>query len=220
MSVSQTLQSRFTCRGYKDRPLERDLILQILEVATCAPSWGNTQPWEIFVAAGEPLNRLRETYWENFQAGTAPHPELPFPPQWPAEIAPRYEGLRAERARIMGSQPDDPQALKASMGQNYRFFDAPAVVYLCLDRTLTPWSIFDMGGLAQSIMLAARELGVDSTPAVALVAFPELIRAELAIPDHLMILFGIALGYADREQVQNRLRSARRPIQEVVTFKN
>lgn len=28
---------------------------------------------------------------------------------------------------------------------NYRFFGAPAVIYLCMNRTLTPWSIFDIG---------------------------------------------------------------------------
>jgi nitroreductase len=103
---------------------------------------------------------------------------------------------------------------------NFRFFGAPAVVYLCMDRTLSPWSLFDLGALSQSIMLAARELGVDSAPAVMLVGYPELIRSELGIPDNLAIVFGIALGYADADHPQNSFRISRRPLQEIATVKS
>ena len=46
-----------------------------------------------------------------------------------------------------------------------------------MDRTLSHWSLFDMGSLAQSIMLAAQERGVDSAPAVVLAAI-DLLRAD------------------------------------------
>ena len=92
------------------------------------------------------------------------------------------------------------------------------MIYLCLDRSLTPWSMFDLGLLAQSIMLEAREYGLDSAPAVMLVAYPEIIRAELGIPENLSIVFGIALGHADGQSPQNKYRTPRRPIKEVVRF--
>jgi nitroreductase len=101
----------------------------------------------------------------------------------------------------------------------FQFFGAPMVIYLCLDRMLTAWSIFDMGLLAQSIMLAAQHYGVDSTVAAQLVSYPDLIRAELGIPDHLLILIGIALGYRDQQHPLNQYRSSRRPLQEVVRLK-
>ena len=68
-------------------------------------------------------------------------------------------------------------------------------------------------------MLAARHFGLDSAPAVTLVAHPDLIRKELNIPDGLMIIIGIALGYGDDEDPQNKFRSPRRSVQEAVTFK-
>jgi len=68
-------------------------------------------------------------------------------------------------------------------------------------------------------MLAARHIGVDSAPAVILVAHPDLIRKELKIPDDLQIIIGIALGYADAAHLQNQTRSPRRSIQEAVTIK-
>jgi len=76
--------------------------------------------------------------------------------------------------------------------------------------------MFDMGLLAQSIMLAAQDYQVDSSPAFLFVSYPGLIRAELHIPEDLSILTGLALGYADMNHQQNRYRSARRPIEDVV----
>jgi nitroreductase len=88
-----------------------------------------------------------------------------------------------------------------------------------LDRTLTAWSIFDMGLLAQSIMLAAQQYGVDSAVAALLISYPDLIRAELGIPEDMLILIGVALGYRDRQHLSNQYRSSRRPLQEVVRLK-
>ena len=102
---------------------------------------------------------------------------------------------------------------------NYHFFHAPVVAYICMDKTLTPWSIYDLGLFSQSLMLAARHFGLDSAPAVTLVAHPDLIRKELKIPDDLPIIIGIALGYADAEHPQNKYRTPRRPVPEAVTFK-
>ncbi|VVB54903.1 Nitroreductase family protein [uncultured archaeon] len=128
------------------------------------------------------------------------------------------EELGAERFKIAGIERDDKVARQAIFEANYRFFGAPAVIYLCMDHTLTPWSIFDIGMLAQSIMLAAQQYGLGSIPAYVLVSYPDLIRAELNIPDDLSIIIGIALGYSDEQHPQNKFRSPRRPVQEVVRF--
>jgi nitroreductase len=87
-----------------------------------------------------------------------------------------------------------------------------------MDRSLTSWSIFDIGMLAQSIMLEAQQYGLGSIPAYNLVSYPDIIRKELEIPDDLSIIIGIALGYSDAQHPQNKFRSPRRPIQEVVRF--
>jgi nitroreductase len=68
-------------------------------------------------------------------------------------------------------------------------------------------------------MLAAREYGVDSIPAVMMTSYPDLIREMLEIPAELMILFSVALGYQDEKSPLNRFRSTRRPVEEVVRFK-
>jgi nitroreductase len=219
MKVSEALDARYTCRAFKSDPVSKETIVKILGSALRAPSWANTQPWELFVAGGDALDRIRRAYLENFRKGIPRNPDIPAPAGWPGTIQRRIEELGAKRFAALGIDREDAAARRALSEQNFRLFGAPAVVYLCLDRTLTAWSIFDMGLLAQSIMLAAQEQGVDSAPAVMLVAYPDILRAELDIPGELSILLGVALGYGEPDHPQNRYRSARRPLEEVVRLR-
>jgi nitroreductase len=218
MEVTDALNRRYTVRAFKPDPIDRNTLEKILEAALRSPSWANTQPWEIYVAGGEVLNRLREAYMANLKNCVPRNPDLAAPKQWPPSLRGRMEALRAERTTTLERVCLDKSMLKDLSEMNYHFFYAPAVTYLCMDRTLTPWSVFDLGLLTQSLMLAAQHFGVDSATAVTLVAHPDLIRRELKIPDGLSIIIGIALGYADPDHPQNKYRSPRRTVQEAVTF--
>ena len=48
-SVMDTIVRRYSIRGYQDRPVEREKILQIVEAARLAPSTSNVQPWRFIV---------------------------------------------------------------------------------------------------------------------------------------------------------------------------
>ena len=219
MDIVDALNTRITARAFRPDPIDRRTLESIMEAALRAPSWANTQPWEVYLAGGVVLNRLREAYVSNLKNCVARHPDLAAPKQWPAAQQKRMETLRSERTATLERICLDKSELKDLSEMNYHFFHAPVVAYICMDRTLTPWSIFDLGLFSQSLMLAARHFGVDSAPAVTLVAHPDLIREELKIPDDLQIIIGIALGYADTGHPQNQFRTPRRSVQEAVTFK-
>ena len=219
MNVLDAINSRYSVRAFKQEEVNKDILMQIFEAATKAPSWADTQPWEIYVAGGETLNRLRREYLVYYEKGSPSMLDLPRPLDWPTAPKQRMMENMDQRFTAMGIDRDDKQAREVNVRRNYEFYGAPHVVYLCLDRTLTPWSYFDLGALSQTIMLAAQEFGVASIPAVSLVAYPELIRQELEIPENLMILIGIALGYEDPENIVNKPRSLRRSPEEVVRTK-
>jgi nitroreductase len=219
MDVIAALNTRFTVRAFKADPVDRSTLEKVMEAALKAPSWANTQPWEIYVAGGEVLNRLREAYLANLKNCVARNPDLAVPKQWPPAHLRRMEGLKSERMATIERVCLDKSLLKDLSEVNYHFFHAPMVAYICMDRTLTPWSIFDLGLFSQSLMLAASHFGLGSAPAVTLAAHPDLIRKELKIPEELSIIIGIALGYADSEHPQNQFRSPRRPLREAVSFK-
>jgi nitroreductase len=123
------------------------------------------------------------------------------------------------RCAAMGVVPGDEAERSASMRRNFEFFGAPVVVYLCLHKDLTPWSYFDLGLFAQSLMLAAMEYSVGSVVAVNLVAYPDIIREELDVPEDYTVMIGIALGYEDPDDVNNQVRSIRRPVEDAVAIR-
>jgi len=218
MKVSDALKSRFTCRSFKTDPVSKELIDQILQDALHSPSWANTQPWEIYVAKGDKLERIKAQYLEYFNLKKPRNPDVALARTWPDKHQKRIRELANEMYKHLKISEADSDEKNASWRSNFEFFGAPVVIYLCMDENLGEWSMFDMGALSQSIMLAATEEGLDSAPAINLVVYPEILRNELNIPKKLSIIFGIALGYKNDESPQSSFKSSRRPLEEVVKY--
>jgi nitroreductase len=219
MDTIEAIFSRHSVRGFKSDPVPKETILKILEAANQAPSTANTQPWQLYVAGGEVLDKIRKVGTARYMGGESPEYDvLPFN-DWPPVLKALIDKNRGERFRLLGIDRQNKEALKANQALNYQFFGAPVAVFICMERTLGALSIFDMGAVAQTIMIAARNYGVDSIPALNFVPYPDLLHQELQIPDNLMLVLGIALGYADPDNPINKFRSYRRPIQEAVTFR-
>jgi len=215
MNVIDALNNRFTCRAFKPDPVDQDTVLKILAAAQRAPSWGNTQPWDIYVAAGTPLEEIRQAFLTNMAGKVEGQTDLALPKEWPAALQERYTSLGKERARVLVQELGKEELLNSIMERNYRFFDAPVVFFICMDRSLTPYSMLDLGAISQSIMLAAQQYGLATAPAVMLVLYPQLIRQTLPIPEDKAIVLGIALGQADLANIHNQYRSGRRPLAEM-----
>lgn len=214
MNVLEALEARRSIRAYKPTPVAPEVIKSIIEAANRAPSWANTQPWEVYVASGTPLENLRKRFLENFRKGVAPHFDIPGPQSWPAAHQERINQMGAARFATLGIQRDDQEARKKVQELNFNFFGAPHVLFLCMDRSLSAWSLFDLGSFSMSLMLAAQHHGLSTIPAIMMVCYPELIREELHIPDELAIAIGIALGYGDMDSIYNQYRTTRKSLDE------
>ena len=59
-ALDTLMKERSSIRGYKKKPVAKELIAEIIAVAKGAPSSMNTQPWFFHVVTGEPLERIRE----------------------------------------------------------------------------------------------------------------------------------------------------------------
>jgi nitroreductase len=219
MDVIEAMLARHSVRAFKSSQVPRDIILKILESANRSPSTANTQPWQMFVAGGEVLERIRAAGVARYLADVPTAPELSAQKQWPAALQARIDQMRAERYKLLGIDRQDRAAIKSNMGLNHQFFGAPVVIFICMDRSLGTWSVFDIGTLTQNIMLAALGYGLGSIPALNFVGYPDIIRQELQIPEDLVIVFGIGLGYEDNQSIINTYRSTRRPVSEIVSFK-
>jgi nitroreductase len=220
METLQAIQSRHSVRDFLSQPVPQKVVMQILEIATRCPSGGNGQPWELFVASGSTLETIRSAYQERYQNRSARPAAVPAggPPAMPEFLQKRMQTIRSERMRLIGLDPDDPASGKVFMQWGSRLFGVPVLVVLCMDHSLS--SNFDLGMLAQTICLAAQNFGVESLIASAFVAQPDILCRELEIPENLKIVTGIGLGYANPENLINTYRSPRRPLEEVVRYKD
>ena len=211
MTVSEALAKRKSIRVYKPDAVEKSVITEILEKAARTPSWANSQPWEVFVASGETLKRIRSAYVENYKNSAKTSTEIPRPAQWTEANKARQRGLHPDMVRDCGEEAD-------RFGEvNQNIFYAPCVLFLCIDKLLEHWALYDVGAYSQSIMLLAAEYGLGTIPAITSVQYPEVLRRELNIPDNLKIAIGIPIGYIDGSRL-NDFNSARSPISDNVRF--
>jgi len=212
MRVSELLEARRSIRAFLPKSIEEETLIAILEAAGKSPSWTNVQPWEVYVAQGETLDRIKRAYRENYAQNLPDTSETPRPTQWSVCAKARQNAFFAAIKNEGGTVADSFVPL------NKELFHAPAVVYLCVDRVMSEWSLYDIGLYSQSLMLLATEYGLGSIAAVTLAAYPEVLRRELGVPENLKFTLGIALGYADGEHPINDFRSDRVPLGETVRF--
>jgi len=224
MDVIEAILARSSVRDFSSKPVPRETIMKIFEAATRSPSGGNAQPWEVFVATGATLERIRKVYQERYQAATG-GPGRPGgargpggPPPQPAYIQERMTTIRNERLRLLGLDPADPASGRVFMEWGARLFGVPVLAVICMDRALS--SNLDIGLFIQTVCLAAQGYRVESFIAGALVSHRDVLYRELGIPENLNIITGIGLGYPSPDAVINTYRSPRRPIQEVVRYKD
>lgn len=214
MNVSEALQTRKACRAFKQDAVDKETLLAVLNDAQCAPSWGNSQPWEIYVAGKDLLEEIHRDYLEHAKNHDPTSLEIPRPKSFPAFANANLKKLMSDFALVTEN------AAKLFGEMNRDFFHAPAVFYLCMDKGFdSSWGMFDLGAISQSIMLAAAERGLATMPAVELVHYPEVLRSRLEIPDNLSVVIGIAIGYEDTQHPINKFKSGRRPVSEIVTIR-
>jgi nitroreductase len=53
--VMETILTRRSIRRYQEKEIPEDILNKILEAARWAPSWANTQPWEIVVVKDQSI---------------------------------------------------------------------------------------------------------------------------------------------------------------------
>lgn len=217
LSIVEAILSRKSVRVFRPDPVPPSVLRAALELARHAPSWSNTQPWEVAVITGQPLARVKEAFAEKFNAGVAPNPDIPWP-----RFPDRYHQRSRENGlgifSVLGiSREDVDKKQHYNLGMQ-RFFEAPVGMVFYLESELGPWSILDLGIFIQTVMLAAVGHGLSTCPMAMVGRYPDVLREVLGIPATKRIFCGMALGYADDDAPVNQFVSGRVPPEEFVMW--
>ena len=162
------------CRAFSDEPVDDELVARVLDAATFAPSAENRQPWEFVVVRDArtraQLGELTERAWN---AG----------------------GREFALTRL-----DDKLMTDVDAGATGGVAAAPVMVVVCADTErglvqTVPSSIFPA---TQNLLLAATALGLGSALTTITTAFAAELRALLDLPEHLVPVAILPLGWPAR----------------------
>ena len=131
----------------------------------------------------------------------------------------RQVELAKQIFQLLGITRDDKKGWKEWNENDVQFHDAPAVIFILVDKKLQgSWPIIDIGFVSQNILLAAQEYGLGTCVMRAIVDYPEHIRNFVRVRESKRIIVGIAIGYPDKNHPVNRLRINREKIANIVTL--
>lgn len=218
MDAIECIQSRQSIRGFKADPVSRELLMEIIGIAKQSPSYKNTQPWEVMIVSGDKKQQLSEMLLKLLADETPPCPDFPEPESWPGAEQARIDHLYKMRSEATGLDLTDPALILKSKQNNFKFYHAPHAIYLYQDASLTPWSIFDIGLFAQSLMLAANAKGLGTVPQAFATDYAQNVKEFLGIPASKRLVVGMSIGYPDMDMPINQLRTDRVPTEELVTW--
>ncbi len=220
MEFDTLVQARRSVRGYLKDPVPRDLIADILSVASRAPSSMNTQPWHVHVLTGEPLEEVRRRNTEEMAAGKPVAREIVTHGEYEGVHRHRQVQIAKQLFSAMGIAREDKERRQDWVMRGFRQFDAPVSLVLTYDRDLDPGAIvhFDLGALCYGICLAAWDRGLGTVINGQGIMRSNIVREVARIPDDEVILTCIAMGYPDQRFAANEVRSLREGVPDFARF--
>ncbi len=213
-SIDDAIRSRHSVRSFLDRPVSREAIEHILDVARYAPSGTNTQPWQVYVLGGE----VKEALSGDILADYEVNPEREereyeyYPTDWYEPYLSRRRACGWGLYGSLGIERGQKDRMRVQRARNYKFFDAPVGLIFTIERRLNTGSWMDLGMFIQNVMLSARGQGLHTCPQAAFANYHSIIRRHLPVPEEEIVVCGMAIGYRDPGAPENIWRTDRDPV--------
>ncbi len=216
-SVDAAIGSRFSARAFLDKPVDKAVLMEVLELAGRAPSGTNTQPWKVYVLQGAKRDELVKQVCAAHDA-IAANPALAadyaeaydyYPEQWISPYIDRRRECGFGLYGVLGIGKGDKARMHAQHQRNFQLFDAPVGLMFTIDKAMGRGSLLDYGMFLQTLMIAARARGLHTCPQAAWNGFAKIILPLIGAGDHEMLVCGMSLGYADTADVVNSFQTTR-----------
>lgn len=215
MEMIKAIESRKSIRAYQEVQVSREMLTKIIKTSLRSPSATNLQPWNLYVVSGDVLDCIRRDNVSRFLAGGKPTFEEPA-------LETVYRLRRSELAKdlfaLLGIAREDKDKRKEWAERGYSYFDAPSAIIITLDDSVLSgtWSLLAIGSFIQSFCLAALEYGLGTCISEQGVAYHDILRKHIDIPENQRIVISVAIGYPDFSAPANQLVSTRVSVDEAV----
>ncbi len=220
MDYKDVVMGRRSIRGYQKKPVPKQVIQEVLEMAMRAPSSMNTQPWNFYVVTGDILDKIRAGNVERNLSGVPDTREF--------RRGPAYEGVHRDRQveiaiqlfQAMGIERHDKEKRQDWVLRGFRQFDAPVSVVITYDRSIHGGDIapFDCGAVTNAMVNAAWAKGLGCVVNSQGIMQSPVVREHAGIPDDQVIMICVAMGYPDDSFPANGVVSKRKSVDEAAHF--
>jgi nitroreductase len=218
--VFEAARTRRSIRAYTAEPVPKETLREIVAAGRHAPSGSNIQPWRAYVLTGATLKRVGDAITHAFMTDEPGHERdynyYTEPIEEPYLARRRQCGWGLYGTLRIGK--GEHERSKLYRARNYSFFGAPAGLVFTIDRKLEKGSWLDYGMFLQTIMLAARARGLHTCPEASIASYPAIVRRELDISEDNAVVCGMAMGYADPEDVINTFQPPRLGVDDYAVF--
>jgi nitroreductase len=220
VNYEEVVMGRRSIRGYLSVPVPKSLIKEVLEMTIRAPSSLNTQPWNFYVVAGEPLDRIREGNTERNLAGVPDSREFRGHGAYEGVHRERQIGIAVQLFEAMGIERYDKEARQEWVLRGFRQFDAPVSIVVTYDRSIHGGDIgpFDCGAVSNALVNAAWSRGLGCVVNSQGIMQSPVVREQAGIPDDQVIMICVAMGFPDDSFPANAVVSQRKSVEDAAVF--
>ncbi len=215
MNILEAMRSRQSVRAFKNEPIAKELLQEILKDASRAPSAINMQPWEVHMILNEEKRRLSRRLIRAYkERGLSCGPGASRP------LHEKFMLRARECAEAM-------TPLIERMGADFKtyvnegsldFYGAPAVALLFIDDSFPPERLVDIGSFTAYLIMAVAGHGLASCPIGLVKSYEEEIKDQLNIPESKILVISVALGRPDPTAPINEFRSTRVNLKEFIRW--
>jgi nitroreductase len=220
ITYDDVVRGRRSIRGFLDKPVPRELLAEVLEVAMRAPSSFNNQCWNFTVVTGAPLEAIRRGNTEGILAGNPDSREFRRFDKVPDLHRGRQVEIAKQLFGAMGIAREDKDGRQGWVLRGFRQFDAPVSVVVTYDRVLLGSDIapFDCGAVTNALVNAAWSRGLGCVINSQGIMQSPVVREHAGIPEDQVIMICVALGWPDDDFPANAVVSNRKGVEDAVRF--
>lgn len=227
ITIDHIIQSRHSVRAFLNtKPVKKELLTHILNVACRAPSGTNTQPWKVYVVSGQSRDRIVQQVCDaqiqinQGQLDATTHQETfkYYPSEWQSPYIERRRQNGWALYNLLGIQRGEKEKMQAQQLRNFQFFDAPVGLFFTVNKVMGIGAKMDIAMMIQNVMLSSKAHGLDTCPQAAWNHFHSIVLKNLPAHDNEELVCALALGYADSEAIVNQLQTPREAVEAFTTF--
>jgi len=220
MQYDETVLGRRSIRGYKQEPVPKSVVREIIELAMRAPSSMNTQPWNFYVLTGEPLDKVRSGNVERILAGVPDSREFRGHGAYAGAHRDRQIEVAVQLFTAMGIERDNKEKRQDWVLRGFRQFDAPVSIVVTYDKSIEGGDIgpFDCGAVTNALVNAAWSRGLGCVINSQGIMQSPVVREHAGISDDQVIMICVAMGYPDDSFAANAVVSRRKSVDDAANF--